>query len=248
MAYDAAKAAKVIHQHMCNCDKHGYTQGSGRWGSGRKTPCKVTTQGHTFSIPGGDYDCSSSVIKAWQLALAPTKYKGKLQNATYTGNMRSVFTNSGLFTWKPMSFMAKPGDIYLSEVHHTAMCNVNSGTKDYMSEFLVNEFGGITGGKLGDQTGSEGIVHAYRVYSFGWDGILHYNGKANIADKATTATTSNKYTLKQVANFVIEGKAPDGTKFGVQPKRKEQLEAFIKKHKMSFTAAQVQAEVNRLLK
>lgn len=243
MAYDAALAAKAIHQHMCNCSKHGYTQGAGRWGTGRGGYCSVTAQGHTFKVPNGDYDCSSSVIKAWQLALAPTKYKGKLQSATYTGNMRSVFTKSGLFAWKPMSFSAKPGDLYLSEAHHVAMCNVNSGSKDIMSEFLVNELGGITGGKLGDQTGSESIVHSFRTYSFGWDGILHYNGNAD-----TKATKKDKYSLKQVAEFVIEGKAPDGTKFGTGETRKKQLAAFIKKYSLSFTASQVQAKVNELMR
>lgn len=189
MAYNAAKAAAAIHKHLCNCDKHGYSQGNGRWGSGYGY-CTVKTQGHTFKVPAGDYDCSSSVITAWRLALSPTKYKGKLSGATYTGNMRSVFVNSGLFTWKPMSFIAQTGDVYLNEVNHTAMCQ--TATPDMMSEFLINENGGIIGGERGDQTGSESVVHAYRVYSFGWDGILHYNGKAN-----TTAKKTKTYTVKK---------------------------------------------------
>lgn len=40
---------------------------------------------------GPDYDCSSAVISAWELAGVPVKTKG----ATYTGNMRGVFLRCG---------------------------------------------------------------------------------------------------------------------------------------------------------
>lgn len=173
MAYNPAKAAAAIHRHLCVCKKHGYTQGAGRMGGGYGY-CTVKNQGCTFKVPAGDYDCSSSVITAWRLALSKTKHKGCLDGATYTGNMRSVFTRSGLFKWKPMSFIAQTGDVYLSEAHHTAMCQ--TAHPDVMSEFLINEHGGIVGGQHGDQTGTESIVHAFRTYSFGWDGILHYVG------------------------------------------------------------------------
>lgn len=175
--YNPAKAAAAIHRHLCVCPKHGYTQGSGRNGGGHGY-CKVKTQGHTFKVPAGDYDCSSSVITAWKLALSKTKHKGCLDGATFTGNMRSVFVNSGLFKWKPMSYIAQTGDIYLSEAHHTAMCQ--TAVPDVMSEFLINENGGIVGGRHGDQTGMESVVHWFRTYSFGWDGILEYVG-GNVA-------------------------------------------------------------------
>ena len=46
------------------------------------------SHGSDQSARGGpDYDCSSAVISAWELAGAPVKSGG----ATYTGNMRSVF-------------------------------------------------------------------------------------------------------------------------------------------------------------
>lgn len=173
MAYNPAKAAAAIHRHLCVCKKHGYTQGANRFGSGYGY-CHVKSQGYTFNVPAGDYDCSSSVITAWKLALSKTKRKGCLDGATYTGNMRSVFTSSGLFKWMPMSYIAQTGGVYLSEAHHTAMCQ--TAVPDVMSEFLINENGGIVGGKHGDQTGSESIVHGFRTYSFGWDGILEYVG------------------------------------------------------------------------
>lgn len=39
-----------------------------------------------------------------------------------THNMRSVFVGSGLFEWLGMSFLAEPGDLYLSEQNHVDMC------------------------------------------------------------------------------------------------------------------------------
>ena len=90
--------------------------------------------------------------------------------------MREMFVGSGLFSWKPMSFNAKRGDIYLDEENHTAMCIRNGGTADLLGEFSISETGGIDG-EPGDQTGRESWVHDY--YSGHWDGILHYNGKAD---------------------------------------------------------------------
>lgn len=201
MAYNAAKAAAAIHKHLCNCPKHGYTQGSGRWGGGHGY-CTVKAQGHTFKVPAGDYDCSSSVITAWRLALSVTKYKGKLSGATYTGNMRYVFVKSGLFKWKPMSYIAQTGDVYLNETHHTGMCQ--TATPDVMSEFLINEHGGIVGGERGDQTGSESVVHSFRTYSFGWDGILAYNHKAD--SKKSAKKKHGTYIVKKGDTLAKIGK------------------------------------------
>lgn len=235
MAYSVAEAARAIHAHLCTHNWHGYTQGSTRWGTGRSGYCEVKSQGYTFKVPAGDYDCSSSTITAWQLALEPTKYKGALKGATYTGNMRSVFTKSGLFEWKPISYIAKPGDLYLSEAHHVAMCQVQDKTKDTISEFVINEKGGITGGKVGDQTGSESVIRNYRVYRFGWDGILHYTGKADIKDAAPApAPAPAKKTVAEIAKEVLDGKWGNGDT------RKKKLEAA------GYDYAKVQAEVNKL--
>ena len=173
-----ANVAAALMEHLCAHDWHGYTQSVGRWGDGEGV-CDVTVEGRTYSVAQGDRDCSSAVIDCWRQALKGTPYEGKLDTATYTGNMRQVFTASGLFEWKPMSFIAQRGDVYL--VHHegggqhTAMCT--SSVPDMLAEFNINEFGGIVGGKVGDQTGGESRVANY--YDFPWDGILHYNGKAD---------------------------------------------------------------------
>lgn len=182
-----AEIAAAIHHHMCTCPKHGYTQGGARWGQGPNGPCYVEIYGTTYEIPGNDFDCSSSVKKAWELALIGSEYEGVLGYngydqwgnwmSWYTGNERDLFVGSGLFTWEPMSFTADTGDLYLNEANHVAMCQTQ--VPDVLSEFLSNEWGGNTGGQIGDQTGGESVVRAFWWPSFGWDGILHYNGKAD---------------------------------------------------------------------
>lgn len=184
--------AARIHADMCNDNANGYSwePRHGEDGKGVKT---LTIDGKKYSYDRGSWDCSSSVIKAWSEAIKYTPYKGKLDGATYTGNMREVFTASGLFTWKPMSFIAARGDIYLNETTHTAMCQ--SQDPDVMSEFCINENGDVYGGAPGDQTGGEAAINPFRD---DFDGILHYNGKADTStpsgwkDGAYTAT-SNLY-------------------------------------------------------
>ena len=174
--------AARIHADMCRDNDNGYSwePRHGEDGKGVKT---LTIDGKKYSYDRGSWDCSSSVIKAWQLAIQYTPYKGKLDGATFTGNMREVFTASGLFQWKPMSFIAARGDVYLNEQNHTAMCQ--SQDPDVMSEFCINENGDVYGGIPGDQTGGEAAINPFREE---FDGILHYNGKADTMPKFTDGT------------------------------------------------------------
>lgn len=183
-----ANVAATLHEHLCKHDNHGYTWDA-RWGDG-KGYCYVTVEGRQYALAKGDRDCSSSVIDAWSRALEGTKYEGALKGATYTGNMKKVFLNSGLFSWKPMSFIAQRGDIYLNEQNHTAMCQ--SPNPDKLSEFCINEFGGVYGGKTGDQTGGESRIANY--YDYPWDGILHYEGGKNVAQTSTSTKTEKSKT------------------------------------------------------
>lgn len=173
MAMKCNEIAARIHADMVNDDSNGYSWDPrhGEDGKGVKT---LTIDGKKYSYDRGSWDCSSSVIKAWSEAIKYTPYKGKLDGATYTGDMRSVFTKSGLFEWKPMSFIATRGDLYLNEANHVAMCQ--SQEPDVMSEFCINENGDVYGGAPGDQTGVEAAINPFREE---FDGILHYNGKAD---------------------------------------------------------------------
>lgn len=166
--------AAAIHRDMCEDDDNGYSWSPrhGEDGEGIKT---ITIDGRQYSYDRGSWDCSSSTIEAWKEALKYTKYAHALDGASTTFDMRAVFVGSDLFDWMPMSFTACPGDLYLDEDQHVAMCQ--SQEPDMLSEFCSNEWGGAYGGAPGDQTGYEAYVHAY--YSGNWDGILHYNGKAD---------------------------------------------------------------------
>ena len=167
--------AAEIHKRMCEDDRFGYSWEE-RYGA---NPEAWEIDGKQYSIRVGDYDCSSSTITAWAIALRGTAYEGCLEDATYTGNMRSVFVASGLFEWMPMSFTACQGDLYLNEANHVAMCQ--SQEPDMLSEFSWGD-NGAYGNKRGDQSGQEASVHGF--YDYPWDGILHYNGKADTVSKA----------------------------------------------------------------
>ena len=168
----ANEVAASIMEHYATHSAHGYTQGSGRWGD-RKTE-NVKVGGGVFKVAGGDRDCSSGVISAYEAA-------GVDVDATYTGNMKQAFLATGMFEWKPMTFKARRGDVYLNHVNHTAMCVDDS--PDKLAEFYLNERGGITGGKKGDQTGGECRIANY--YDFPWDGILHFTGAQKVSYGAT---------------------------------------------------------------
>lgn len=173
--------AAALHRHLCDCPLHGYSQGAARYGN-RSYTCAVDLDGKTYYLWGGDRDCSSSVCDVWQTALQGTDYEGKLDAATWTGNMRSVFVGSGLFDWHPMGdgYIAQTGDVYLNEQAHTALCQ--SAVPDVLTEFVISENGTIYG-QEGDQTGRESLPRAY--YDFPWDGILAYNHKADWSDMPT---------------------------------------------------------------
>lgn len=182
---DIADIAAKIHANMCNDSRFGYSW-EPRWGTDGAGFATWEIEGREYKVKCGDYDCSSSVITAWQKALEGTDYEGKLDGATYTGNMRSVFVNSGLFdVWNTSQTYAERGDIYLNEVHHTAMCQDGGSDGVYgydcLSEFSINENGGTYGGRTGDQTGRESYIHGY--YNYPWDITLHYNGKADYSRK-----------------------------------------------------------------
>ena len=120
---------------------------------------------------GPDYDCSSAVIYAWELAGVPVKTRG----ATYTGNMRGVFLRCGFEDVTGSIDLAtgtglQRGDVLLNIQHHTAMY-CGSGME---VEASINENGTTTGGQPGDQTGREFLVRPYRNYP--WDCVLRYTG------------------------------------------------------------------------
>lgn len=128
---------------IANDDSHGYTQGDYRWGQ------------------FGDYDCSALVITALRHAGLDT---GAADN---TRDMRQELTKHG-FDWLTSPSSLEKGDILLWENNHTAVYIGNG----LIAHAIENEFGGIMGGKPGDQTGREIRIQTYASFSKSWDGIL----------------------------------------------------------------------------
>lgn len=164
------EVAALIMRHLCTHKDHGYTQDMDRrWGKGTET---IDIYGHKYTIKSGDRDCSSAVISAFEAAGI------SCGGATYTGNMRKCMISTGNFKWRPMSFVAQMGDVYLNEACHTAMCL--SAEPDVLMEFSINEKGTATGGKQGDQKQvgdydekyGRGESHLRMYYNYPWGGIL----------------------------------------------------------------------------
>ena len=72
MTLSCAEIAARIHADMCDDDRNGYSWSPRQGGDygGNKT---LTIDGRKYTYPLGSWDCSSSVIKAWQLAIQYTK-------------------------------------------------------------------------------------------------------------------------------------------------------------------------------
>ena len=117
---------------------------------------------------GTDFDCSSLVSWAFRQNGFNIPWPSP---ATYT--MITPFTEAG-FTWYPGmgndSSQLFRGDILLNINDHVALY-IGGGQ---LVEACINEFGGITGGQPGDQTGNEIRVGGF--YSFPWNGVLRYEG------------------------------------------------------------------------
>lgn len=180
---DLADVAARIHKDMVDDPRNGYSQGD-RWGgqSGQTKTLAIGGRSYTYRL--GDYDCASSVITAWRVALSGTPYEHALDGATFTGDMEQVFVKSGLFT--SSYTRASRGDLYLrpktaSRGGHTAMCQDGGSDGvfgyDCLTEFNRNELHTATGGKVGDQDGRESIFRTY--YDGPWTTVLHYNHRAD---------------------------------------------------------------------
>lgn len=148
----AAETAAAQMEAWAADPRHGYDQAN-RWGP--------------------DYDCSSAVISAWELAGVPVKKAG----ASYTGNMHSAFLSQGFEDVTREVDLGDGrglirGDVLLDPARHTAMY-IGGGMT---AEASVNELGAAVGGQSGDQNGREFLIRPYR--DLPWVYVLRYSGKA----------------------------------------------------------------------
>ena len=128
---------------IANDDSHGYDQAH-RWGP--------------------DYDCSSMTYEAAYRAGYDISY----DDPRYTGTIIEDFTRAGFRcdTFDGNLGDLEPGDILLNTAYHVAVY-IGGGQ---LAEASGNEWGGITGGQAGDQTGWE--IHIGPVYNYPWTHIL----------------------------------------------------------------------------
>lgn len=223
VAISRANVAAQIMEHLCDCAEHGYSQ-PGRHGTSGH--CNVQTDAGVVKVTKGDRDCSSAVCEAWELALAGTAYDGLITRYNWTGGMREMFVGSGLFSWQAVTTNAQRGDIYLDEENHTA--TALGGGK--IGHFTGSETGGIDGAP-GDQTGRESRIQDY--YRGSWDGVLHYNGKADVGGASTpTGSGAPSGDASELAARVIAGDFGNGD---------------ARRAALGDRYDEVQAEVNRIL-
>ena len=152
---DVIESAAAYAQNIAADDSHGYDQ-AGRWGP--------------------DYDCSSLVISAFRKAGVPL-------SCTYTGNMRGDMLRCGFEDVTGSVDLntgagLERGDVLLNHVHHTALY-IGGGQ---LVQASINEYGTVTGGQTGDQTGREICTRGY--YNYPWDCVLRYTEEEQETERA----------------------------------------------------------------
>lgn len=155
MTMDVIESAAAYAQNIAADDSHGYDQ-AGRWGP--------------------DYDCSSLVISAFRKAGVPL-------SCTYTGNMRGDMLRCGFEDVTGSVDLntgagLERGDVLLNHVHHTALY-IGGGQ---LVQASINEYGTVTGGQTGDQTGREICTRGY--YNYPWDCVLRYTEEEQETERA----------------------------------------------------------------
>ena len=178
MAMTIPQKAAALMRHLCTHDGdggHGYSQCSRNGSGGIEV---VTVDGEGYRLATGDRDCSAAVISCYK-ALGID-----CGGATYTGNMRKCMVASGNFKAirRPTSYSAMPGDIYLAEGHHAAMCLTSHADGDLLGQFSISEKGTIDG-REGDQTGKESNIKPF--YEYPWTHTIVYTGGGTTAAPST---------------------------------------------------------------
>lgn len=123
---------------------------------------------------GPDYDCSSLVISAYEMAGLPIRAHG----GSYTGNMKAAFIKCGFkaIPYKRGMTLIRGDVIFYNYVksgktYGHAVLYIGDGK---IVQASINENGKISGGKTGDQTGGEIAVRSFYEHKYGWDYILRF--------------------------------------------------------------------------
>lgn len=162
-----ADTAAELAEHAAKHDAHGYSQPNrAAVGTGATAGEWVTvSDGRTYGIATGDYDCSSLAIQSY--AAQGVDCGG----AWSTSNMKRKMVASGNFVSLPRDTWRNPqrGDLLLAPGKHVAVA-LGGGR---VAEAVRSE-NHSTHGRRGDQDGGEIIVRD--IYDDGWTCVLRYCG------------------------------------------------------------------------
>ena len=162
----------------------GYSQ-SDRWSA-------LGTDG---LVEPGNADCSSSTGMA--LLLGGLIDRDLLKGTWYTGNLASKLTGAGLFRavkvggWSLTKLRAEvgAGDILLGPGH--VVVGVGGGR---IVSFEADEHGRSSGGRKGDQTGSEGRIREVYARSRGWSYLLRVRSSSDLKGRILDAYAAGDST------------------------------------------------------
>lgn len=170
-------------EHLIAHDyNHGYTQGSGRGGNGTLERLTLSS-GEVVYIEDGDLDCSEGIRRCYaSIGVLPFGY-----NASYmwTGNEDYMLTSHGFkrIPVREAKYM-EVGDVLLRSGHTEMFLEggMQGGAR-------INEKGGITGGKEGDQTGYEVAKSVYTPSR--WTQAYRYAGPERNEQEAGQPVNNN---------------------------------------------------------
>ena len=150
MALTTRERIAQVAEHIAAHSAHGYSQ-SNRAGDGT-TETVTLSDGSKVTIHGGDYDCSELVRVCVDCALSGS-YKGPI-TYMWTGSENTELLAQGFKRYSFGSVSVRRGDVLLRS-GHTAIATSASR----QAEAYIDEVGGITGPRRGDQTGREIAVN-----------------------------------------------------------------------------------------
>lgn len=141
---------------------------------------------------GGAADCSSLVIHVLKEAGFNTN------GAYFTGDMVPKLMAAG-WSSVPVS-QSRAGDVLVTPNDHTALVMEDG---EHVGEAYINEFGRITGGRNGDQTGMETTTKHYKWYR-SWAYCLRAPaGSGTVTPGSGSGGMSEEEELMSAADMII---------------------------------------------